>query len=499
MWKKLIVLLLSWAFGLSYVQGQTSPVSAGETLTSSTGKIHQTIGQLVIINHSGSNGRIGQGVQRAFGQITPSRDTVICSGDTLPAFEARTKEGKWVVKSSIGTSIDQAGKLTIGANSTAKAIADTVEYYFNGFTDQVYVFSRPTLSMACTNATLIFDSQGVVNLDSAAISQVIPVEAKPVYTDLIPSIQSLTCMNGFEQEVSFSDATCADSCAVTLKLADTTRPVAICTNAADLVLVWQGLSIYPASISGNSTDNCGAGGLEFSFSSNFSQPNLILSCRQQLEQLDTATVYIQDQSGNITDCTVNLSYNYPSGEDCSCDWGQLKLKGEIFPDDYKAKETITALGKVTLGDTVSLKAGQKITLAAGFQVTQGSTLRARIDSCGNVPSFQQQAEKRIAGEDNSLRGAEDSGAGNLSLESLEVYPNPFSDWFRIQFSLLTPGRVSFELHNLQGGKVYHLLEEVYFESGIQELLIDGTRLVSGVYVLTAMQDRTMVSRQLVKL
>ena len=69
----------------------------------------------------------------------------------------------------------------------------------------------------------------------------------------------------------------------------------------------------------------------------------------------------------------------------------------------------------------------------------------------------------------------------------------------MQFDLQTAGTVSFELHNLQGGLQFRLLDDVYFESGLQEMMIDGSRLAQGMYVLTALVNGKVVSKQISKI
>lgn len=495
--------LLLCLFLASVVQGQSAVVAGGDNLADEGGRLSLTIGQIAFIGKSDTGGRMGEGVQRAIARITSTRDTTICSGSTLDTLEVTGQGGDWEAFSAIGTTINAAGLISAGTNSTNEVAEDTLVYIFNGYTDTVYVKSNPSLELSCTNLMLETDNQGQVHLDSLAISQGIQAAGGGSNAVVSPATPFLSCINGFQQDVSFinSDGTgCSDSCEVQVTLIDTIQPVPGCEAAGDLVLVWQGLSLFPASLSGTSTDNCGAQNLEFSFSSNFSEPSITLNCREQLELLDSVQLYMRDQSGNVSACQVFIGYEYPSGEDCACDWGNLKLKGEIPPNDYKAKDFVVALGKITMGDTVLIKAGQYIRFGPGFRVEHGSTMMARIDSCGNVPqAFHTPEEQLISGAEDHLRGAEDQGTGQLSIHTLEVFPNPFTTWFKVQMEMDSPGKVSFELHNLQGGTTYHLLQEASMETGIQEIMIDGSRLPSGMYVLTATQGSQMVSKQVMKI
>lgn len=500
-WQFLPVWILLCTVGI--LQGQSAVTAGGSAISDDGGRLSQAIGQLAFTGQSGDGGRFSEGVQRAIAQITSIRDTTICSGGVLPSLKSTGPGGTWLVFSDIGTVVDASGNLSPGTNTTNDIVEDTIVYLFNGYTDTAYVSSKPSLELTCNDLTLETDDEGRVHLDSLAISQGVQSAGGGINSVISPSIPFVACVNGFQQYVSFfnSDGSgCSDSCEVQVTLIDTIQPVPGCEAAIDLVLVWQGLSLYPVTLSGTSVDNCGAENLEFSFSSDFLEPSITLDCREQLGLLDSLQLYMRDQSGNTSICQVLIGYDYLAGEDCHCDWGNLKLKGEIPPDDYKATDYIQASGKITKGDTVLLKAGKYISFKAGFQVDHGSTLMARIDSCGNVPqTFNAPEEEQSFNTVEFFRGAVDKPIDQFSIHSMEVFPNPFSNWFKVQLEMKRREKISFKLYNLQGKITYQLLQEATFETGIQEIMIDGSRLPSGVYILTATNGGEIVRRQVVKM
>lgn len=493
-----LFLLLSTAM----LWGQSAITVAGGDISGNSGKVRQSIGQLLVMGQSNSSGRMFEGVQRPIAAITSVGDTTVCSLSPLPAYEANASGGDWNVQSSISSTISQSGSVTLGSNTGSAIEIDTIVYTFNGYDDFAYVKSRPIPTLACTNLSLQTDADGEVHIDNTVIGQ--GAQSASTGIMIAASDSVLACTNGLQQQITFTgmDSTgCADSCTASITLLDTIRPVTACTEAENLVLVWQGLSLYPSSLAGNSTDNCSGQNLEFSFTSDFKEKSFTLNCREQLRLVDTLDIYMRDESGNVSSCEVGVNFDYAAGEDCGCDWGSLKLKGEIAPNDYKAKESIVATGKVTLGDTVSVKAEQIIVLGPGFRVAKGNTFFARIDSCGDVQQpLTYFPEKDLKQEDDHvLRGSEDRGEGDMHIYAIQAFPNPFSDWFKVQFDLQTAGTVSFELHNLQGGLQFRLLDDVYFESGLQEMMIDGSRLAPGMYVLTALVNGKVVSKQISKI
>lgn len=484
------------------LQGQSGYHSSGGTLTGIGGTAYASIGQVITMVETGKDVQMLVGVQRAIAEITSGSDTTVCSSDTLRGFAASASGGKWIVRTSIGTQIGDVGTLSVGSHVDSITRIDTVYYLFNGYTTeevQIEVRARPELN--CEGLTLVADGKGEVHLKDTLMNSGISKQGG-FPSNLSMSDTVLRCTEGYDQMITLEttdSSGCATGCEMTITIQDTTRPETACTSASDLILTWEGLKLYPSGLSGASTDNCSETNLEFSFSSDFKEPYMTFSCREQLMQRDSLTLYMRDSKGNQSSCTVEMNFNVPSGEDCACDWGQLKLKGEISPKDYKAKEEIIALGSITQGGDIYMKAGERIRLLPGFKVDQGSQLYARIDSCGQVPGGGQWSGGGQVREASDMAGnslpAEESGE---VVTILGVYPNPFKDWFGIDFRLSNPGLVSVSLHDISGIRSYDLIKAVNFEVGDHELRIDGGRLGTGVYVLSVSSEGGYESRRLVK-
>lgn len=486
-------------------KGQNGFISVGSTTIQGKALVSYSLGQLYVGSQDYATGKVAEGVQRAIAKVSVDIDSTACSSDSLPLFVNAATGGELLIQSKIGTTVDTMGNLLVGTNLGNSPVTDTISFTFNGYTNVITLGVKKGISLKCQDASLYVDDLGQVYLDSQQVSTLtngmLTGEMPYTITDTI-----LTCMDGLNQSVLLTSqfpTICDNPCEVEVSLIDTVQPMTGCLATKELVLLWSGATLTPASLQGNTTDNCSNANLDFSFSSDFSKPSLELTCRDKIEGMDSVTVYVRDESNNITSCVISLDYNEAKGVDCNCDFLSFNLKGLIVPNDYKAKETLTAEGSIKLKDTVFMTAGEKISFLPGFSVSKGSTLLAKIDVCGyGLP--QTLNSDLIEGNEmynkvNTLRVAEDKGELELGVEQFRAYPNPFQAWFRVSFAIEQAGAVSLKLYNMQGGQIYSLLSDAIFASGKHELRIDGSRINPGMYALRLEIDGKIYSLPLIKM
>jgi hypothetical protein len=91
--------------------------------------------------------------------------------------------------------------------------------------------------------------------------------------------------------------------------------------------------------------------------------------------------------------------------------------------------------------------------------------------------------------------------GSHSLASIaSVYPNPFNDHLRSEFTLRSPGTVSMILYDLKGVPVERIIDKVRYPGGTHAVNWDASALPSSIYILSIQVDGVSVSVQkLVKL
>jgi hypothetical protein len=90
---------------------------------------------------------------------------------------------------------------------------------------------------------------------------------------------------------------------------------------------------------------------------------------------------------------------------------------------------------------------------------------------------------------------------STSLASVpRVYPNPFDDHLRYEFTLRMPGTVSLILYNLNGMQVERIIDRESYPAGAHTVNWDASALPSSIYLLSIQVDGVTVSaKKLVKL
>ncbi len=80
--------------------------------------------------------------------------------------------------------------------------------------------------------------------------------------------------------------------------------------------------------------------------------------------------------------------------------------------------------------------------------------------------------------------------------SVEVYPNPFTNDFQINLSLVTGEKISYELFDVLGKTI--LKKEVTVSAGNATLLVDGKYLSAGAYMLSVKGNAVSLTKKLIK-
>ncbi len=87
-------------------------------------------------------------------------------------------------------------------------------------------------------------------------------------------------------------------------------------------------------------------------------------------------------------------------------------------------------------------------------------------------------------------------AGSISLASIpHVFPNPFNDHVRIEFTLRMPGTVSLVLYDLKGIQVERIIDREFYSAGAQAINWDASALPSSIYMLAIQVDGVTVSME----
>ena len=88
-------------------------------------------------------------------------------------------------------------------------------------------------------------------------------------------------------------------------------------------------------------------------------------------------------------------------------------------------------------------------------------------------------------------GMEEPGNGNLRLE---VYPNPFSEMARVEYTLRDRSRVSITLHDATGKQVMQL-EDGLMSAGSHQFTVNGDQLPGGIYFIRLRSDQNITFKK----
>lgn len=168
------------------------------------------------------------------------------------------------------------------------------------------------------------------------------------------------------------------------------------------------------------------------------------------------------------------------------------LNNEIFHSGdsisyHSTNNIIAAENEATFvvesGANVELLAGEKIVLKPGFSAEAGSNFHAGIEPCNPTKS----ASLKSATIENNNQISTNNNNDSISLKdnsqinNVKIYPNPFSESFKIEYSLSKEGSVSIEIFNTLGNKIHNYTFKKI--AGLHNYVYDGEKLVNGIYIV----------------
>jgi hypothetical protein len=143
-------------------------------------------------------------------------DTAGCTGSLLTAMSADPSGGSWSALSTVGTMISDAGVVTLGTNSTATAVKDTIVYEANGCRDTITVTVFPDVQITAS------DTAGCSGASLTAMTASAPGGLWSVVSNIGTTVSAglvilgaNTASTGNTDTVMYSLNGCADSVVVT--------------------------------------------------------------------------------------------------------------------------------------------------------------------------------------------------------------------------------------------------------------------------------------------
>jgi hypothetical protein len=168
------------------------------------------------------------------------------------------------------------------------------------------------------------------------------------------------------------------------------------------------------------------------------------------------------------------------------------LNNEIFHSGdsisyHSTNNIIAAENEATFviesGANVELLAGEKIVLKPGFSAEAGSNFHAGIEPCNPTKSASLKSATIENNNQISTKNNNDSISlkDNSQINNVKIYPNPFSESFKIEYSLSKEGSINIEIFNTLGNKIHNYTFKKI--AGLHNYVYDGEKLVNGIYIV----------------
>ena len=147
-------------------------------------------------------------------------------------------------------------------------------------------------------------------------------------------------------------------------------------------------------------------------------------------------------------------------------------------DQKEASNSITASNIINSGASASYHAGNTVRMTPGFRAASGSTFRAYIQGC--TGTFTVQANSSPQNARINYNYEVDQEITEREKSKINVFPNPSSGIIKIQSALLQEKKVSIQIYDIAGNKIYDA-PEVELNNENHEINLSSTP--SGFYLM----------------
>ena len=216
---------------------------------------------------------------------------------------------------------------------------------------------------------------------------------------------------------------------------------------------------------------------------------------------DTTGRYVRVQlsgTGYLTLAEVEVLGCSISGSNCS-EPLLVVDNNPVFEGNYYAQNNIISEGVIYPNTIVEFRAGTDVLLEPGFHAKQGSDFRAYISACSssliqaiNENSITDQTNKRINKSELQLEVKPTN-----TMMDVTIIPNPFTHNTTIQFTVSEDKELDIEIYDVNGKLIKTLARNKHYESGIHNVMYDGSNTQSGVYLLLIKTKKTQVYRKMI--
>ncbi|MEM1121002.1 MAG: CARDB domain-containing protein, partial [Bacteroidota bacterium] len=209
--------------------------------------------------------------------------------------------------------------------------------------------------------------------------------------------------------------------------------------------------------------------------------------------LNSVMLYAQNQGGSVDSVLIRLMVMDEAVNCTKCQAFDLDLSNDALSSGvYAARRNIASTGKVYQDSLVILRAGNNITLQAGFHAQKAAHFTAQIVDC----------EISIVGDGKQLQTAEtgillDTPATEQQSITLQTNPNPFQTSTEIQFELPEATLVNLQIYDLNGQLVENLIQGDWYEKGAHQLTFIDQLGIPTIYFVVLRTEKAQVVRKLI--
>jgi choice-of-anchor B domain-containing protein len=158
---------------------------------------------------------------------------------------------------------------------------------------------------------------------------------------------------------------------------------------------------------------------------------------------------------------------------------------------YQASTTLTSFGNVQAGDNVIFKAGQNVTLLAGFVAQSGSTFRAFIEDCGTANTQTPPIiDKYVVPQTSAVSERSPSSISTVT-------PNPAIDRTRLEIRATESAELNIHVVDLTGQLVKTIQQAQQINAGNHALEVPVADLKAGIYFINIQLGEQQWSEKLV--
>ena len=316
-------------------------------------------------------------------------DTTGCSGDMLTQMTTDLPGGTWGIISSIGSTIDAAGNVTLGTNNSSTPDVDTVFYLLPPCNDTIFITTVDDLppTMTCPgNKNVSVDANCETTLadyiDEASASDNCTATASISITQSPASGTILTAGTTTVAIIGTDISGNVDSCTFQVIVADNIDPTISCPSSKNEI-VDSSCNFELPDYSGEATvsDNCTTAG-DFTFTQ-FPTAGTTIS-GDGFTQLVMLTV--MDADGNSEQCFFQVTLSDTLAPNLICPANQVEMVDadcEITLPDYRSTATLSD-NCSSLGDITVMQSPAIGTTLSGDGTMQIITITATDESGNDV-------------------------------------------------------------------------------------------------------------------